>query len=231
MRYEFRRSEVLPGSSWAAHADRLGDATSPVLAIDLSGEPLVFGTDPDHRFAVRPMTEGDLADVQRWVNAPHVARWWDANRSAEQVRAQYGPALRGEEPTRLWVFEVNGRSVGFGQDYRIADYPEYALLTAQADAVGVDYAIGDPAWVGRGMGTALLWTWLRDIVVPGHAGTAALFAAPDHRNAASLRVLAKLGFVEGLWFDEPADPGPAGTVIGCSLDVAQVMGTRLVTHE
>jgi RimJ/RimL family protein N-acetyltransferase len=129
------------------------------------------------------------------------------------------------------VWEVNGRSVGFAQDYRIADHPDYALLCGHPDAVGFDYAIGEQAYAGRGLGTSLLWVFLRDLVAPGYADATELFAAPDHRNAASRRVLAKLGAVEGLWFDEPESAdGPAGTVVGCSLDVAQVMGaSRLPT--
>jgi aminoglycoside 6'-N-acetyltransferase len=50
------------------------------------------------------------------------------------------------------------------------------------------------------------------------------FAAPDHRNAASLRVLAKAGFTPGLWFDEPQEDGTVETVVGCSLDVRRVLG-------
>ena len=219
---EFARAEVPQGLSWSQFADALAAAAavaSPVLAVDLSGDPLRFQVDAAHRFAVRPMTEGDLATLSHWVNQPHVARWWDYDRTPEQVAAVYGPALRGEEPTRLWIWEVNGRSVGFSQDYRIADYPDYALLSRRPDAVGFDYAIGDPAYVGRGLGTSLLWTYLRDIVAPAHPQARELFAAPDHRNAASLRLLAKVGATQGLWFDEPAtEHEPGGTVIGCSID-------------
>ena len=196
-----------------------------MLAQDLSGERLLFRTDPDHRLSVRPMVPGDLGDVTRWVNHPHVARWWDEHRTAEQVQAYYGPALAGSDPTRLWVWEVNGRSVGFSQDYRISDHPEWALLCAHPDAIGFDYAIGEPAFVGRGIGTSLLWVFLRDIVWPAYPRVREFFAAPDHRNAASLRVLDKLGFTRGLWFDEPASNGRVDTVVGCSLDVVQVMGT------
>jgi RimJ/RimL family protein N-acetyltransferase len=234
VRIEVPRSEVRPGEGWAGAADRLagartGNGHGPVLALDLTGDPLVFLVDEQHQFAVRPMTVGDFPDVVRWVNAPHVARWWDRNRTPEQVAAYYGPAVRGEEPTRMWVWEVNGRSVGFAQDYRIADHPDYALLCGHPDAVGFDYAIGEAAYAGRGLGTSLLWVFLRDIVAPGYPDLAELFAAPDHRNVASRRVLAKVGAVEGLWFDEPETvDGPAGTVVGCALDVAQVMGsTRL----
>lgn len=224
MHFEVLRSQAAEGESWAALADRMLPEQGPALAVDLSGDPLRFRTDPEHRLSVRPMTLGDLPDVTRWVNEPHVARWWDEHRSTQQVLDYYGPALRGEEPTRLFVLEVNGRSIGFVQDYRIRDYPEYVLLAGHPDAVGFDYAIGEPAFVGRGLGTSLLWVYLRDIVWPAYPGVTEFFAAPDHRNVASLRVLAKLGLTEGVWFDEPGAYGKVDTVVGCSLDVAQVMG-------
>lgn len=228
MQFPLLRAEVRDGESWAVAADRHAadlDLLGPVLAADLGAEPLAFRTDPEHRLSVRPMMPGDLADVTRWVNEPHVARWWDEHRTAEQVAAHYGPALRGEEATRLWIWEVNGRSIGFGQDYRIRDHPEWALLCARPEAIGFDYAIGEPAFVGRGIGTGLLWVFLRDIVWPAYPGAPEFFAAPDHRNAASLRVLEKLGFTQGLWFDEPVGPdGRVDTVVGCSLDVVTVLG-------
>ena len=230
MQVEVRRDEVRRGESWAAAADRLAGGRGPVLAVDLSGDPLRFRLDEDHRFSVRPMTPGDFHDVSRWVNEPHVARWWDEHRTVEEVAAQYGPALRGQDPTRMWVWEVNGRSVGFSQDYRISDHPDYALLSSRPDAVGFDYALGEPAFVGRGLGTGLLWVYLRDIVWPAYADVGELFAAPDHRNATSLRVLAKLGFSQGLWFDEPGPYGRVDTVVGCSLDVVRVIGDH-VTGE
>jgi aminoglycoside 6'-N-acetyltransferase len=222
--FEVLRAQVHEGESWAQAADRQAPGTGPVLAHDLSRDPLVFRLDDEHRFSVRPMTPGDFPDVSRWVNEPHVARWWDEHRSPEQVEAYYGPALRGEDPTRMWVWEVNGRSVGFSQDYRIGDHPEYALLSRRPDAVGFDFALGEPAFVGRGLGTSLLWVFLRDIVWPAYPSVSELFAAPDHRNVGSLRVLAKLGFGEGVWFDEPGQRGRTDTVIGCSLDVGQVIG-------
>jgi hypothetical protein len=102
------------------------------------------------------------------------------------------------------------------QDYRIGDHPDYALLTGSPDAVGLDYAIGAPAFVGRGIGTRALWVYLRDVVRSGYPDAGEFFAAPDHRNAASLRVLDKLGFARGLWFDEPQCDGRVDTGVGCS---------------
>jgi aminoglycoside 6'-N-acetyltransferase len=229
MHFEILRSQAGVGQPWAAAADRSLPGSGPALAVDLSGDPLSFRIDPDNSFSVRAMTPADFGDVTRWVNEPHVARWWDENRTRERVEAYYGPALAGEDPTRLWIWEVNGRSVGFGQDYLISDHPEWALLCSRPDAIGFDYAIGEPAYVGRGMGTSLIWTFLRDIVWPAYPGALEFFAAPDHRNAASLRLLDKLGFTRGLWFDEPGLGDKVDPVIGCSLDVAQVMGVNLST--
>lgn len=228
---ELLRADVGPDESWAAAADRLADKLlpaghGPVLAQDLSGDPLRFNVpDAGQHLALRPMTEGDFPDLTRWVNAPHVAQWWDDNRRLEQVVAYYGPGVRGEDPTRYWIWEVNGRSVGFTQDYRIADHPEFALLCGHPEAVGFDYAIGEPAFIDRGMGTALLWVFLRDIVIPAYPDATELFAAPHHRNTRSLRVLDKLGAKRGLWFDEPQPGGRVDTVVGCSIDVARVLAS------
>jgi aminoglycoside 6'-N-acetyltransferase len=175
--------------------------------------------------AVRPMTYGDLPDVVAWRAAPHVLRWWDADvPDLEAATARYGPRIDGASPISMWVWEVNGRSVGLVQDYRIADHPEYALLTPDPTAVGVDYLLGEADRVGRGLGTRCLWAWAVHARAR-YPDVGAFFAAPDHRNRASLRVLAKLGFAEGLWFDEPQEDGTVATVVGCTFDVGRVLGS------
>ena len=181
---------------------------------------------PAVRLAFRPLTRADFADVVAWQAQPYVARWWSQEATdLAGAERHYGPAIDGGDPTRMWVAEVNGRSVGLLQDYRIGDHPDYALLTARPDAVGMDYLLGDPSWVGSGIGTRLLWAYVRDVVVPHYPRLREVFAAPDHRNTASLRVLDKLGFVRGLWFDEPQPGGRVDTVVGCTFDVARILGT------
>lgn len=217
---------VRDGESWAAAAARTA-ATVPgePFARDLSADPLQFEVDPDVKVALRATSRGDLVDLVRWRQSEHILRWWaaDGEPTDENVIAQYGPEIDGFTPTRMWIAEVNGRSVGFVSDYRIKDYPEYALLTPDPEAIGVDYAIGEPQWLGRGLGTRILWTWLQRTRRRCPEVTT-YFSAPDHRNEPSLRVLEKVGFTRGTWFDEPQADGSVATVVGCSLDVTRVLG-------
>lgn len=212
-----------PGESWAAAAARI--AGRPAYAVDLSGATKEFATDPTPVVTLRTMVPGDLPFLVRWLDADHVRRWYaaDGEPTPERVAQHYGPDIAGETATTMWVIEVNGRSVGFCQDYRIGDYPDYALLAPDPDAVGLDYAIGEAAFVGRGVGTRMLWGWLTGVSAR-YPGARRCFSAPDHRNAASLRVLAKVGFQAGAWFDEPQPDGSVSTVVGCSLDLARVVG-------
>ena len=216
---------VHEGESWAAAARRtVASLHVEPAPVDLSGEVKQFVVDHDSRVTVRAMTRGDLTVVTRWRQTEHLHRWWasDGDPTAERVAEQYGPSIDGMTPTRMWMAEVNGRSVGFLQDYRIGDYPEYAVLGPDADAIGVDYALSEE-WSGRGLGARVLWAWMAR-ARHRFPAAGAFFAAPDHRNTASLRMLAKAGFTEGLWFDEPRDDGTVATVVGCTLDVRRVLG-------
>ena len=180
------------------------------------------GGEVDLTVSLRPMTRGDLPAMARWRSAPHVQKWFGADGESDlaSVTDHYGPRIDGASPTRMWVVEANGRSVGWVQDYRLRDHPDYAVLTPDPEAVGVDYAIGEPAFTGRGVGTAMLRAWLRS-ARERYPDVTTYWSAPDHRNAASLRVLAKVGFEQGAWFDEPQRDGSVATVVGCTFDAAR----------
>ncbi|MDX6298753.1 MAG: aminoglycoside 6-N-acetyltransferase [Nocardioidaceae bacterium] len=175
--------------------------------------------------AFRPMTPADLAALARWQSAPHVAPWWDPRgRSEDAVRARYTPRLRGDEPIRMWVVEADGRAVGFIEDYRVRDQPDYAAKTRDPDAVGFDYAIGEADLVSRGFGTRMVWEFCRGVLHRDYPDAEHFLASPSRRNLASLRVLGKCGFTEGLWIAAPRPDEAADTEIVCTLDVRHWLG-------
>ena len=223
---------VRPGESWAAAARRTAaNVTGHLAPLDLSGEIKRFQIDQDLRVSLRAMMRGDLPDVARWRSSERVRKWFDSDGEPDiaSVTARYGPRIDGIAPTRMWVVEVNGRAVGFCQDYRVRDYPEYAVLTPDRDAVAVDYAIGDDSFIGRGIGTRMLWEWM-DSARRRYPEVTSYFSSPDHRNDASLRILEKVGFARGLWFDEAGRDGSITTHVGCTLDVGAVIGYSWVEH-
>lgn len=144
---------------------------------------------------------------------PHVARWWQHDTSPEGVARDFGPAIRGEEPSEDLLVMLDGRPVGLVQRCRFADYPDYrAEVGRQTElpgtAVTIDYLIGDPALVGQGLGprviaavVAATWT--------DHPDAAAVVIPVNAANRASWRALEKAGLrrtgTADLTPDNPAD--------------------------
>ncbi len=181
---------------------------------------------PPVSLAFRPMEHDDLPRVVQWQAEPHVARWWHGECAtlAEAVH-KYGASIAGDDPTRIWMVILDGRAVGYLQDYRVSDDSDYAALTGQPEAVGFDYLIGDAAVIGQGLGTRMIWEFVRDVLIPGYPDARTFLASPAEGNVASLRALGKCGFAAGRRIDVPADGRqPATTEVVCTLDVSHWFG-------
>jgi aminoglycoside 6'-N-acetyltransferase len=144
---------------------------------------------------LRPMSEEDLPAVEAWLRLPHVARWWTPDTTAEEEIARYRTRISREArpATVMLMVSHDGDPIGWCQWYRWADYPaDAAAMDARAGEAGIDYAIGNPAQIGRGAGTRLIATLVAEIRLqyPG----AGILADPDASNTASRRVLEKNGF-------------------------------------
>ena len=135
----------------------------------------------------------DLDLVAGWLAQPHVARWYLAGSTTACEIDDLARAVRGEQPVHALVVTEDEAPVGWCQWYRGSDDPDWAAdVGAGPDDVGIDYAIGVPHFVGRGLGTDLVAHLVRAArhEVPG----CAVVSDPDARNTASRRVLEKNGF-------------------------------------
>jgi len=142
---------------------------------------------------LRPMTRADLVLVDAWLRQPHVARWWLRPTTAEQELLKYRRRIEEPSRTTMLTVTVHGRAVGWCQWYRWEDYPaEAQAMDARPGEAGVDYAIGEPSAIGRGLGTALISALVRE--VRRCLGDVGLLVGPDAANEASQRILAKNGF-------------------------------------
>lgn len=167
------------------------------------------------RWSWRTLTPADFALLGQWLAQPHVRRWWYHDVDAASIERDFGPTARGEVAAEDLLVSADDVPVGLVQRIRWADWPEYVaqvrpILAVSAEAMSLDYFIGDPNRVGRGLGTAMVRaiiaaTWVDhpradSIVIPVAAA-----------NRASWRALEKAGMVrvaEGeLPPDNPIDDG------------------------
>ncbi len=181
---------------------------------------------PTAEVSFRRMTYDDLSNLVRWQAAPNANEWFHGTTLTPAAAIErYGPRIEGEVATRMWVVQIDGRDVGYLQDYRVRDHDEYAVKTGQREAVAFDYLIGEPDLVGQGLGTRMIWEFLRDVLVADYPDAPTFLASPSHRNAVSLRALAKCGFTQGTWIDVPSGPaGESVTEIVCTLDCRHWFG-------
>ena len=110
---------------------------------------------------LRPLRRQDFPLLARWLAEPLVARWWAHETTAEAVERDFGAAVDGIDPTRVYLGWAEGRPIGLVQVYALADEPEYAAELATVCAVppgalSIDYLIGEPSARGRGLGAGLI---------------------------------------------------------------------------
>jgi len=147
----------------------------------------------------RRLTEDDFPLLISWLEQPHVARWWNHETSIEAVRRDFGPATRGEEPSEEFLAHLDGTPIGLMQRCRLADYPEYleevaTLIEVPPGAMTIDYLIGEPQLVGRGLGPQLIRSAVQAIW-DEHAGAPCVLVPVSAANRASWRALEKAGLL------------------------------------
>jgi aminoglycoside 6'-N-acetyltransferase len=142
----------------------------------------------------RPLVASDLPLLQQWLSKPHIDRWWREPLDLDGVRDKYLPRIDGREPTHMFVIAHGGRPIGWIQWYRWADYPEHAAqLGAEAEAAGIDLAIGEPEMLGLGLGSQAIMAFLETMVFT-HPAISACISDPEVTNTRSCRAFEKAGF-------------------------------------
>ncbi|HYN32090.1 MAG TPA: GNAT family N-acetyltransferase [Ilumatobacteraceae bacterium] len=134
----------------------------------------------------------------RWLAEPHVARWWNHDPSPEAIEDDFGDTIDGIEPAKDFVALLGGEPIGVIQFCLFHDYPEYVaemvdVYPVAADAATIDYFIGEPNAVGKGVGTAMIEQFVARIWVDEPA-VGHVVVPVNSANVASWKALLNAGF-------------------------------------
>lgn len=177
---------------------------------------------PVNEVSLRRMRRADLPTLATWLREEHVQRWWKDPSAPDQVEEKYLPRIDGLEPTEMLIILWGGREIGMIQCYRMRDHPdwEHALESSTGlifgAARGIDYAIGVPDLVGRGIGSAAVAAFSAQVFAR-YPEIDQIVVTPQQANRASCRVLEKAGYTLKwtgiLDSDDPADAGIAALYV------------------
>ncbi|MDO8380575.1 GNAT family N-acetyltransferase [Phenylobacterium sp.] len=154
--------------------------------------------------AFRPLAAADFRMLTRWLAEPHLRRFVQKTpMSLDEVTAKYGPRVRGEQPLVCHVACDDDVPFGYLQAYRNRDWPDAA--DGQTDGISLDLHIGEPTFLDRGLGRAMLDAYVRGLALPHFAQTTA-YIAHDLANTAALACSKAVGFKPVREFVEDGEP-------------------------
>jgi aminoglycoside 6'-N-acetyltransferase len=169
-----------------------------------------------NEFRFVPLRSQDLPLLASWLGRPHVARWWREPSELAAVAESYGPLAEGLEPTEAFIVHFSRRPIGYVQRYLIDEYPDWRAsirgALGEAGGIGIDYLIGEPDLVGRGIGRRMISEFANSCWE--HYGSCDhITVALQQENVASWRALEASGFLR-VWTgniesSDPSDRGPS----------------------
>jgi RimJ/RimL family protein N-acetyltransferase len=139
------------------------------------------------------LTEADLPTLAEWLKRPHVAEWWDACGSLEEVRAKYLPRITGESTAVPYFAYLDGVAIGYIQSYvAVAAGGGWWPDEHDPGVCGVDQFLADGQRLGQGLGTQMVSDFVRFLFRDPRVTKVQADPAPT--NARAIRCYEKTGF-------------------------------------
>ncbi|MDN5247743.1 MAG: GNAT family N-acetyltransferase [Wolbachia endosymbiont of Tyrophagus putrescentiae] len=139
----------------------------------------------------------------KWLEAPHVKLWWDKDIhwTIELIERKYSdytkrfkrlvPATETiEKPMHAFIINFNEVNIGYIQYYSKHDFPP-TIPHLPESCAAIDWYIGEPAYIGRGIGTQVLSIFLDEFVFKNFEYA---FIDSNTSNIGAIRVYEKAGF-------------------------------------
>lgn len=126
------------------------------------------------------MDVSDLERMFRWLQQPHVKKWWDdGDDSIEKVEDHYFNVSDNVE--RYILLSEEGDPVGYFQYYSLPN-----------NVIGIDQFIGEENCINKGLGTSAV-TLFSNLIID-ECNPSAIVVDPDPTNTRAIRCYEKAGF-------------------------------------
>lgn len=142
-----------------------------------------------------PVTFEHLDLLETWMSRPHWRRWWG---DPESELAEIRNMVEGRDTTKPFLFTLGGEPAGYIQCWFAGDWLDTEteleapwLRLLPAGAVGVDLSIAGEGELSRGIGSAVLKTFVDKLVARGYRD---IIIDPDPANRRAVRAYEKAGF-------------------------------------
>jgi RimJ/RimL family protein N-acetyltransferase len=153
-------------------------------------------------FSFRPLTPTDLPLLHEWLTRPHVAEWWGPAPSLAEVEREFGPLTGEQSTTRAYVVLHDGVPTGYIQSYVAMGSGDGWWPDEQDPGVrGIDQFLAHSDELGRGLGTAMIRTFLRHLFAD--PAVTRIQTDPSPRNRRAIRCYEKAGFYTAGEIDTP----------------------------
>ena len=143
----------------------------------------------------RLVAKADFELLHRWLNIDFVSKWYERRKFVyKEVEHKYTTDLYINTTVQSFLILYDHRPIGYIQMYIIADYPEYATcIDVPLHTAGMDFFIGDMAYVGHGLGTEIITSFVDEHVFKTE-DVMHCVTGPEPSNKQAIRVYEKAGF-------------------------------------
>ncbi len=143
---------------------------------------------------LEPLDRAGRELLRGWLRRPTVSRWWGDP-------ADSFAAVTRQPASDQALISVAGLPVGYLLWRRLdpAEVAEAGLADLPSDHMDLDILIGEPEWMGRGVGPMALQMILARL---GAEGCSSVGVGTDLANARAVRAFEKAGFRQFRQFEE-----------------------------
>jgi RimJ/RimL family protein N-acetyltransferase len=151
------------------------------------------------RITFSTFTTRDLPLLHSWFLQPHVAYWWQEPIAWHEFHTKWSERIATglsayHTPWFGHIACINAIPIGYIQHFFITSQQAHGYPVLVQKTVGLDFFIGEQAYLGKKLSTPIIATYLHTIVQEDHTSVSTVLIEPSVTNNRAIHVYAKAGF-------------------------------------